>query len=45
MKEYINKNFTGLDVEIPEDDQDGAWDKMFDSYKEKTHQNTEEAWN
>ena len=46
MKKYIKENFDVLDtVELPEGDDDAAWDKMFDAYKTKTHQNTEEAWN
>lgn len=39
MHEYIDRNFDGLDkVNLPEGDEDAAWDKMFDAYKEKTHQ-------
>lgn len=46
MKKYIKENFDVLDtVELPEGDDDAAWDKMFDAYKTKTHQNTEQAWN
>lgn len=46
MRQYVENNFDALDaVEIPEGDDDAAWDKMFDAYKTKTHQNTEEAWN
>ena len=45
MQEYIERNFDGLDaVELPEGDENAAWDKMFDAYKEKTHQTENEAW-
>ena len=46
MKKYIEDNFDVLDrVDLPEGDEDAAWDKMFDAYKEKTHQDDEGAWN
>lgn len=38
MRKYVAENFDELDsVELPEGDDDAAWDKMFDAYKEKTH--------
>lgn len=45
MQEYIANNFDGLDkVEVPEGDDDAAWDKMFEAYQQKTHKNEDEAW-
>lgn len=38
MKQYISDNFNVLDkVDLAEGDEDTAWDKVFDVYKEKTH--------
>lgn len=46
MEKYIKENFDVLDkVDLPYGDDNAAWDKMFDAYKEKTQQNDEQAWN